>query len=56
MDWSRVVQEAVALAGARSQLTFEQLDTLIREENVSIRDLEELLDALANRGIRVVEE
>ena len=55
MDWSKVVQKAIAVAGSTSEMTFEELDALIAMKNVSNRDLEDLLNALQENGIRVVE-
>ncbi len=55
MDWSKVVHEAIAIAGSRSKITFNELDSLMSKKSVSSRDVEDLLDALRQNGIHVVE-
>jgi hypothetical protein len=55
MDWSGAVQRVIAHVGASSQITFSELDALIPHGNFSSRDIEELLQALQEHGIHVVE-
>jgi hypothetical protein len=55
MDWSKVVLEAIAVAGRTSQITYEELNALIPQQNVFNRDIEDLLNTLQENGIIVVE-
>jgi hypothetical protein len=55
MDWSKVVREAMAVAGRTSQITYEELNALIPQQDYSSRDIEDLLDTLQENGIILVE-
>jgi hypothetical protein len=56
MDWSETLRKAIKAASSSGEITFGELDGLITSKSVPNRDLEELLNALREHGIRVVEK
>ena len=55
MDWSETVRKAAILAQEKGYITFPELDQIIPRTVVSPREIESLLTALNEEGIRVEE-
>lgn len=56
MDWSEVVRKAAILAEKTGYVTFDQLNELIPSTEAEPEDIEAVLTALSDRGIRIEEE
>ncbi|MBU6462872.1 MAG: RNA polymerase subunit sigma-70 [Bradyrhizobium sp.] len=55
MDWSEIMRKVTALAECKGYLTFVELDQVI-PPTLQSEDIESLLAALSDAGIRVQEE
>jgi len=55
MDWSETIRAAIAIAGVRSSLTLDQLNSLV-PMRAKPEDVEALLTALCDRGIWLTDE
>jgi hypothetical protein len=62
MDWSETIRKAVLLAQPKGYITFHQLDEILPQTlqflppTIQTKEIENLLNALSEEGIRVEEE
>ncbi|WP_456623526.1 MULTISPECIES: RNA polymerase sigma factor region1.1 domain-containing protein [unclassified Bradyrhizobium] len=56
MDWPEVVRQAALLAEKTGYVTFHQLNELMPSTKTEPEDIEAVLAALSERGIRIEEE
>jgi sigma-70-like protein len=55
MNLPEIIRAAIEIGEANGTITFDQLNELIEEEKLEPEDIENLLLALRNEGIHVVE-
>jgi hypothetical protein len=55
MDWSETMRKAVMLGEAKGYVTFDQLNQIL-PPNLQSEDIESLMSALSDAGIRIEEE